>query len=248
MSYLTQVSGQGFQTVYAFPQKVPGIKQEKVMECGCCCVGLVLRMAKYGGADQITPEMLREESQKYEGAYRPSPGDVIPGVKPEGLGPAMELLKEGMDEARRHGLPSNGPQHLGSTFSNMKKMLRKSYGYTNAAYVQTRDIIPVLQQASFERPLIISVVWHGDLHFFVACGHREMKVPFMRPALRPALRPAGHGAGTLMTPEPVIEHEYLFSDPAHGVGWLKLTGDNTAPIYEPESGMQGRLLGQYLTL
>ena len=138
MSYLTQVSGQGFQTVYAFPQKVPGIKQEKVMECGCCCVGLVLRMAKYGGADQITPEMLREESQKYEGAYRPSPGDVIPGVKPEGLGPAMELLKEGMDEARRHGLPSNGPQHLGSTFSNMKKMLRREATDTRTQHTSRR--------------------------------------------------------------------------------------------------------------
>lgn len=215
--------------VSAFPEEVPGIRQEKNAECACCCVGIVLRLVGHPGADAITPAMLRVESQKYDGGYRPSPADVIPGEKPEGLGAAMGLLKRSMEEARQRGhLAESGPEHLGAKFDNIVRML-KGYGYPGAAWVRSQHILLDLQKASLRRPLILSARFPWGDHFVVACGHRE-------------LRKAHGGARTL-------EYENLFSDPRYGVGWLKPYREDGGPAvtYQPAEGVQGRLYDQYLS-
>jgi hypothetical protein len=157
LSYLKKVSGKGFQSKYVGVYKVPAIQQEKNAECGCCCVGLVLRLLQHNHADDVTPEMLRAESQKYPGGYRPSPMDVIQAEHiPEGLGTAMGLLKASLEEARSNVSEDEAAslawptrrepslQYLGSTLMNMEKLLKLSYGYKDTVLHKGPSIMPVL--------------------------------------------------------------------------------------------------------
>jgi hypothetical protein len=244
LSYLKKVSGKGFQSKYVGVYKVPAIQQEKNAECGCCCVGLVLRLLQHNHADDITPEMLRAESQKYPGGYRPSPMDVIQAEHiPEGLGTAMGLLKASLEEARSNVSEDEAAslawptrrepslQYLGSTLMNMEKLLKLSYGYKDTVLHKGPSIMTVLGLTSIARPLIVAVAFPNvGRHFVVACGHQRVHQQPRRPKRFP-------------TDDPRVE-EYLFSDPAHGIGWLRLDKDE---VYEPQPGVKGRLTDEFIS-
>jgi len=237
LSFLSEVVGNGFQWRYVDAYRVPCVRQAKGAECGPCCVGLILRLIKHDGADAITPAMLRAESQRYARGYRPYPGDVIPGPTPDELGATMGKLKEGMndlrplatpDEKARLGWPAPGEdtQFFGSSLANLEQMLN-GYGCQDTTLHWVPSLMPLLGLTSIARPLIVAIRWRPNgRHFVVVCGHRQLRRP-----------------RRLATDNPMID-EYLFSDPAYGVGWLTVTSNQ---VYVPQSGIEGDLTGDYLS-
>lgn len=87
-------------------------------------------------------------------------------------------------------------------------MLKLGYGYKNTTLHTAPSIMPLLGLTSIARPIIVAVEFPNVCrHFVVACGHQQLRRP-----------------RRFSTDEPVVD-EYLFSDPAHGVGWLRLAKD-----------------------
>ena len=165
MAFLTKVPGVGqFMTITVDGMKVPGIQQEKLEDCGPSCVGLVLRMARYDGADTITPANLRAASQLSVGGYRPAVDDVVQ----EAPSPAMHALAAIMKGAI-------GGRGTGTYAVGLVAMLQDQYGYKKAQLRNLNSALGFgdLSTPTLAKPVIAHVAWEGGGgHWSVVCGYR----------------------------------------------------------------------------
>ncbi|MGA3402461.1 MAG: hypothetical protein ABSC95_24895 [Acetobacteraceae bacterium] len=164
MTYLTVAPGHGaFTTVNVGGVKVPAIRQEKLEDCGPSCIGLVLRMTKYAGADGILPSALRSASQASSGFYyRPAPSDVVRGTS-TALNNLALIMSGSIAKDRDTGTYGN----------NIAATLREQYGFGKAKSQESTAIKEILRGATFANPYIVNVAWEGGGgHWIVACGHK----------------------------------------------------------------------------
>ncbi|WP_270938661.1 hypothetical protein [Falsiroseomonas oryzae] len=205
------------------PHKVASFKEEvyavgsiwvtaqvKEVECGPCCIALVLRQLRHPLAASTSLDKIRQFSQSFDGGYKPTATNVV-GAQPSLL--AMV------------GAKAKSESYSGSYMSNLVRVLNEKFysgptarkwaegAYTGAT--ATKQLKQFLKAGSPTEPRICQVKWdNGGSHFIVALGAEATK------------ETTGADSGHRL---------YYFSDPYYGLQYIRIPHEDsgTRLTYQP---------------